>query len=124
MRTSIVAVIALCVGAALGAVAIQTVSAQGSKKVFMISESQIVDQAQIAAYETKLLPVIKAAGGTIVLSNKVVSVLGDAPQRVGVTEFDSVEKAQAWVKSPERAALAPEREKAVKITRQFIVEGR
>jgi hypothetical protein len=36
---------------------------------------------------------------------------------------ESVEKPQAFLTSDARKALAPEREKAVKITRQFIAEG-
>jgi uncharacterized protein (DUF1330 family) len=107
----------------LGAIAVQGVNAQ-AKKIIMISESQIVDQAKIAAYETKLLPAIKAAGGTILLSDHVTSILGDPPQRVGVTEFDSVQRAKDWVNSAERKALAPDRDPAVKIVRQYIVETR
>jgi hypothetical protein len=48
----------------------------------------------------------------------------DPPKRVGVTEFESLDKAQAWINSPERKALAPQREKAVKFVRQYIVEGK
>src|SRR5262249_31857679 len=124
MKTSLIAAASLLVGAAVGAVATQGVNAQGKSKVIMISESQIIDQGQVAAYEAKLLPIIKAAGGNITLSTNVVPVLGDAPQRVGITEFDTVEKAQAWSKSPERQALGAEREKAVKILRQYIVESK
>jgi uncharacterized protein (DUF1330 family) len=51
-------------------------------------------------------------------------VLGDPPKRVGVTEFESLDKAQAWIASPERKALAPQREKAVKFVRQYIVAGK
>jgi hypothetical protein len=35
-----------------------------------------------------------------------------------------VDQAQAWMKSPAREALAAQRSKAIKITRQFIVEGK
>jgi uncharacterized protein (DUF1330 family) len=125
MKTSLIAAASLLVGAAIGAVAVQGVNAQAGKaRVFMISESEIVDKANVAAYEAKLLPAMKAAGGDITLSTNVVPILGNAPQRVGITEYDSVEKAQAWVKSPERQALAPEREKAIKIVRQYIVESK
>jgi len=53
-----------------------------------------------------------------------VSQCRNPPQRVGVTEFDSVEKAQAWVNSSARKELGPVREKAVKIVRQYILEGK
>ena len=68
--------------------------------------------------------VIKAAGGNLTLGDKITPVLGDAPKRVGVTEFESAEKAQAWINSSERKALAPERDKAIKFVRQYIVEGK
>jgi uncharacterized protein (DUF1330 family) len=48
----------------------------------------------------------------------------DPPKRVGVTEFESLDKAQAWINSPERKGLVPQREKAVKFIRQYIVEGK
>jgi uncharacterized protein (DUF1330 family) len=48
--------------------------------------------------------------------------VGEPPKRFGVSEWESVEKAQAWYNSAERKALTPLREKAFKITRQFIVE--
>jgi hypothetical protein len=49
--------------------------------------------------------------------------LGDAPQRVGISEWESVEKAQAWLNSQERKDLGPQRDKIVKFTQQYIVEG-
>ena len=62
--------------------------------------------------------------GREVIGEKIVAVLGDPPKRVGVTEFESLNKAEAWINSPERKALAPQREKAVKFIRQYIVEGK
>jgi len=90
----------------------------------MISESEIVNSAAVPGYNTEVKRVLKAAGGDLSISDKVIPVLGTAPQRVGVTEFDSVDKAQAWVKSKEREGLAPVREKAVKIVRQYIIEAK
>jgi uncharacterized protein (DUF1330 family) len=49
-------------------------------------------------------------------------LVGEPPKRFGVSEWESVEKAQAWYNSAERKALTPQREKAFKVTRQFIVE--
>ena len=57
------------------------------------------------------------------MSKNIIPVLGDAPKRVGVTEFDTTEKARAWIDSAERRELAPQRDKAVKFTSQFIIEG-
>ena len=59
----------------------------------------------------------------LVINGRLISVLGNAPKRVGITEYSSAEKARAWVDSPERKALAPSRDKAINFTRQYIVEG-
>jgi uncharacterized protein (DUF1330 family) len=124
MKTRYTVVLSMIAGAALGATAIQGLYAQGKSKVYMISESEIVDQSAVPNYNTHVQKTLKDAGGNLVLSEKVVAVLGNPPQRVGVTEFDSIEKAQAWVNSKERKDLAPVREKAVKIVRQYIMEGK
>ena len=123
MKTSCVVAISLIAGAAIGAAAIQGVNAQ-AKKVYFISESEVIDQGSLPAYEAEVQKAIKAFGGDLVISGKVISVLGDAPKRVGITEYSSAEKARAWVDSPERKALAPSRDKAIKFTRQYIVEGK
>jgi uncharacterized protein (DUF1330 family) len=109
-------------GAALGAAAIQGLHAQ-AKKVYFISESSILDRAGLDAYNTKVQDAIKKAGGTLVVSDKITAVVGDAPQRVGVSEWGSVEKAQAWINSTERKDLGPQRDKILKFTQQYIVEG-
>ena len=125
MKTSYAVSVSMFIGAAIGAAAMGGVNAQVSKsKVYFISESEVLDRGAVTAYETKLAPVIKAAGGNLTLGDKITPVLGDAPKRVGVTEFESAEKAQAWINSSERKALAPERDKAIKFVRQYIVEGK
>ena len=125
MKTSYAVAVSMFVGAAIGAAAMGGVNAQVSKsKVYFISESEVLDRAGVTAYEAKLAPVIKAAGGNLTLGDKITPVLGDAPKRVGVTEFESAEKAQAWINSSERKALAQERDKAIKFVRQYIVEGK
>jgi uncharacterized protein (DUF1330 family) len=47
-----------------------------------------------------------------------------APQRVAITEWDSAEKAQAFFKSKAWTDLAPERDKALKTIRRYVVEER
>jgi len=124
MKTSLIAAMSLLVGAAIGAVATQGVNAQSKAKTYFISESEVVDSALVPAYEEKVSAAIKAAGGNLTLSRNIIPVLGDAPKRVGVTEFDTTEKARAWIDSAERKELAPQRDKAVKFVRQYIVESK
>jgi uncharacterized protein (DUF1330 family) len=63
----------------------------------------------VDAYNSQVQQAIKAAGGNLVIGEKIVAVLGDPPKRVCVTEFESLNKAEAWINSPERKALAPQR---------------
>jgi uncharacterized protein (DUF1330 family) len=111
-------------GAALGAAAVQGLHAQAKPKAYIVTESEVHDTAALAAYTPQAQAAVRAAGGTpgIVASGKIIALVGEPPKRFGVSEWESVEKAQTWYKSAERTALAPAREKAFKVTRQFIVE--
>ena len=123
MKTRYTVALSMIAGAALGATAIQGLHAQ-AKKVYFITEAQILDQAGIGAYNTHVQEVLKKAGGDLVVSDKVTAVLGDAPaQRVAISEWGSAEKVQAWLNSAERKGLATQRDKVLKFTRQYIVEG-
>ena len=116
--------IGLVVGVTIGAAAVQGLHAQAKPKAYLVTESQILDPAGAIAVGQKTQAVIRAAGGRTIISNrgKVTAVVGDAPARFGVSEWESVEKAQAYVKSPERMALQAERDQAIKTVRQFIIE--
>jgi uncharacterized protein (DUF1330 family) len=55
---------------------------------------------------------------------KVVGMEGPpTPKRVAITEWDSLEKAEAFFKSKFFNDLAPERDKALKIIRRYAVEA-
>jgi hypothetical protein len=45
------------------------------------------------------------------------------PQRVGITEWDSIEKAQAYRNSAAYKDLAPQRDKAVRTIRAFAIDA-
>jgi uncharacterized protein (DUF1330 family) len=107
-------------GAALGAAAVQGLHAQVKPKAYLVTESEVLDAAALAAYTPQAQAAVKAAGGVpgIVASGKVIALVGEPPKRFGVSEWESVEKAQAWYNSAERKALTPQREKAFKVTRQ------
>ena len=124
MNTKYRLTLAVLAGAALGAAAVQGLHAQAKPKAYIVTESDVIDAAALAAYVPQAQAAVRAAGGTpgIVASGKVVAVVGEPPKRFGVSEWQSVEAAQKWYNSAERKALTPQREKAFKITRQFIVE--
>ena len=110
-------------GVALGAAAIQGLHAQAAKKVYFITEAQYLTRDGADAYNTKVKDLLAKAGGTLVISDNVTAIIGDAPQRVGISEWPSVEKAKAWLNSQKRKDLAPQRDKIIKFTQQYIVEG-
>ena len=47
---------------------------------------------------------------------------GPAPKSVGITEWGSVDEAVAFYKSKAWADLAPQRDKAAKVIRRYVVE--
>jgi len=124
MNTKYKIALAVLAGAALGAAAVQGLHAQAKPKAYIVTESELLDAASLATYTPQAQAAAKAAGGVpgVVASGKIVALIGDPPKRFGVSEWESLEKAQAYYDSPERKALTPLRDKAFKTTRQFIVE--
>jgi len=116
--------LAVVAGAALGAAAVQGLHAQAKPKAYLVSESEIVDAAAAAAYSPAVQAAQRAAGGrSFRTTGKIVANVGTAPQRVGISEWDSLEQAQAWFNSSARKDLEPQRNKAIKIIRQYVVEA-
>ena len=124
MNTKSKIALGMLAGAALGAAAVQGLHAQMKPKAYIVTETEVLDPAALAAYTPQAQAAVKAAGGTpgVVASGKIVALVGEPPKRFGVSEYESVEKAQAYFNSAQRKALTPQREKAIKITRQFIIE--
>jgi uncharacterized protein (DUF1330 family) len=57
------------------------------------------------------------------LNGRVVSIEGaPAPKNAAIVEWDSVDDAVAFYKSKEWTDLAPQREKAQKTIRRYVVE--
>jgi uncharacterized protein (DUF1330 family) len=128
MKTRYTVFLSMITGAALGAAAIQGLHAQAKPKAILVTESEVLDRPSVPPYGSVLTPAMQAAGGHWVgggtgPSEKITAVVGDPPKRLGVVEFENLDKAQAWLKSSGREAIAPQRNKAIKIIRQFIVEA-
>jgi uncharacterized protein (DUF1330 family) len=126
MKTRYTVVLSMIAGAALGGVAMQGVNAQlAAKKAYAITELESLD-AQAAADIAKRVQAAQAeAGGRNLRTagGKVVGLEGPPPpKRVGLTEWDSLEKAEAFYKSKAWTDLAPDRDKAVKTIRRYAVE--
>jgi uncharacterized protein (DUF1330 family) len=124
MRVRYTVALSMLAGIALGAAAVEGLHAQAKPKAYLVSESQVLDAAAAAAYSPLVQAAQKAAGGrSFRTTGKIVANVGSAPQRVGISEWDSLEQAQAWFNSAARKNLEPQRDKAIKIIRQYIVEA-
>jgi uncharacterized protein (DUF1330 family) len=126
MKTRYTVALSMIAGAALGGVAMQGVNAQlAAKKAYAITELESLD-AQAAADIAKRVQTAQAGAGGRNLrtaGGKVVGLEGPPPpKRVGLTEWDSLEKAEAFYKSKAWTDLAPDRDKAVKTIRRYAVE--
>jgi uncharacterized protein (DUF1330 family) len=110
---------------ALGAVAVEGLHAQARPVAFIVAEIGVTDPD---GYSKEFLPpvlkTIQEAGGKFLArGGRTVSFEGAPPApRVVVTQYESMEKAQAWWNSPAtKDALAIGRKYAT--FRQFGVEG-
>jgi uncharacterized protein (DUF1330 family) len=117
--------LAIVVGAALGAAAVQGLHAQAKPKAYTISELETLDAAAQDAYVPAILAAQKAANARNfnTAGGRIVAMEGAAPKRVAITEWDSLEQAEAFYKSKAWNDLAPQRDKAVKTIRRYAVEA-
>ena len=118
--------VALLTGVAIGVTAIQGLYAQGAKpKAYSIGENEILDASAQTAYLPTARKAVEAAHGRPLrtTAGRVVQIEGvPAPKSVAMVEWDSVDDAVAFYKSKAWADLAPERDKAVKVIRRYVVE--
>ena len=85
MKTRYTVALSMIAGAAFGAAAIQGLHAQAKSKVYFISESEVVDRAAVAAWNSQVQQAIKAAGGNLVVGEKVVAVLNPDKRSLRLT---------------------------------------
>ena len=125
MKTRYAVALSMIAGAALGGAAIQGLNAQAKLKAYSIAEVEVTDASAQPGY----LPVVRKAleqshGRSLrTLNGRVVSVEGGTPPKnVAIVEWDSVDDALAFYKSKAWNELAPQREKAQKTIRRYVVE--
>jgi uncharacterized protein (DUF1330 family) len=126
MNRSITLGMAILAGVAIGAMATQGLHAQAKPKAYLVTEIEVLDAKGADAYGALIRPTQTAAGGHVfrTAGGKVVAFEGAAPpKRVAITEWDSLEQAQAWFNSAARKDLMPQRDKAEKIIRSYAVEA-
>jgi uncharacterized protein (DUF1330 family) len=125
MKTSLTIALSVIAGIGIGVVAVQSLRAQSKPKAYTVSELELVDAAANTAFVPLVQAAQKAAGGRAFRTGggKIVAMEGDAPKRVAITEWDSLEQAETFYKSTAWKDLAPQREKAVKTIRRYAVEA-
>src|ERR1700736_6787093 len=117
--------IALLAGVAIGAIALQGLHAQGAKlKAYSIRESEIIAPAAQADYLPAARNLIEAAHGRALrtAAGRVVQIeIGPPPKSAAIVEWDSLDDAVAFYKSKAWTDLAPQRDKATKVIRRYVV---
>jgi uncharacterized protein (DUF1330 family) len=126
MKSNFRIAVAMLAGAAIGAIAVQGLHAQGAKlKAYGVVENEILDASAQAAYLPIVRKAVAAAHGRplYTTAGRIVQIEGaPAPKSVGIVEWDSVDDAVAFYKSKAFADLAPQRDKAAKVVRRYVVE--
>lgn len=120
-------VLAALVGVAVGGAAIHGLHAQAKPKAYTVTELETLDPKAAAEFAQRVQKIQEGAGGRNLRTGggKVTAMEGaPPPQRIAITEWDNLDKAQAFFKSKEWADLGPERDKALKTIRRYAVEQR
>jgi uncharacterized protein (DUF1330 family) len=124
MKTKSKLALAVVAGAALGVAASQGLQAQAKLKAYSVGEVEVIG-ALPPDYLPTVRQAIEAAHGRALrtVNGRVVSIEGaPAPKNVAIVEWDSVDDAMAFYKSKAWNDLAPQREKAQKTIRRYVVE--
>ena len=118
-------VLAVVGGAALGAATVHGLYAQAKPKAYQVTELEVIDaEANKAFTQAGRASQQQASGRNLRTAyGKVVAFVGDPPKHVGITEFESLDQAVAYRNSQAFKDLAPLRNKAIKILRQYTVEA-
>ena len=125
MKTNHKLMIAVLVGAVIGAAGATVIHARQVKVLpgYVIAEVDVTDPGTFQKYAEKTPGTIAPFNGRyIIRGGKTLSLEGDAPKRFVVIAFDSMEKAKAWEDSPAYEAIKPIRHSSAK-SRVFIAEG-
>jgi uncharacterized protein (DUF1330 family) len=130
MRSNYKIAVAVTAGVAIGAFAVQGLHAQAKPPVYYVAEIDVTNpDAYAKEYAPKAQALIRAAGGRFLAiggsaatTGTVTAFDGDAPKRVVVQVWDSMEKIRAWRANPEFIELRKVGEKYAKF-RSFAVDG-
>jgi uncharacterized protein (DUF1330 family) len=117
--------VSMLAGFGLGALAIQTLSAQGKPPVYVVTEIDVTNvDAYTKEYVPAVRPIIAKSGGKLVAVSQDPTSLEGAPQksRVAINVFESLEKAKAWREAADYKEARKIGDKYAKF-RAYVVEG-
>ncbi len=126
MKINYKVVLGLLASAAIGGGAIETLHAQAKPPIYVIEEIDVSNlDSYLREYAVKSTALVNASGGhRLVIGNgKITPIEGEPPKsRVVILKWESMEKMQAWINSPENKDLRKIGDKYAKF-RIFAVEG-
>ena len=117
--------LAMFAGAALGAVAVNGLYAQGKGPgAYAIIDISAVNRPDV--FKT-LLPKTAAAtaafgGKNVAVTENIIALDGTPPKRFVIISFDSIDKTKAWYNSPAQEEINGIRKQSTN-SRAFIVDG-
>ncbi len=97
------------------------VAAPLTKGAFVLFEYDVKDPAVFKKVTNDTQASLRDFKGEFAMREKVQSLFGGAPTNLSVISFPSIADARAWLASPGRAGLQPERDKAATV-RSYLVE--
>jgi uncharacterized protein (DUF1330 family) len=126
MKSNCKVALTLLVGAFAGGGVVAKLHAQGKPPIYVIEEIDVTDSDSfVREYAVKSRSLGRTMGGRIIVAGSatVTPIEGELPKsRVVVLQWESLEKIQAWVNSPEYKELRKVGDKYAKF-RIFAVEG-
>ena len=117
------ALIAGFAGATVGGGAVQILHAQSKEPAYLVAEIDVTHADLYKEYLTKGGPLYGQFGGKFLArGGRLDTFAGEAPNRVVIAVFESLERAQAFRDSPAYRALIPVRDESSKF-RAYLAEG-
>lgn len=120
---------AMLAGAALGAGAVSALHAQGKAPVYLVTEIDVTNpEAYGKEFAPKAQASIKAAGGKQIAiggagAKGVTAIVGTAPKRVVIQQWESLDALKAWHNGADYQAALKIGEKYATF-RRYAVEGK
>ena len=124
MKTYIVVTLAMLTGIGVGAVAVQSLHAQGKPPTYIVID--VADYTEgfkaVTSSAVAQSATVTHGGHYVIRSEKMTALDGTPPKRFVVVAFDNEESARAWFGQPDVKALGDIRQKTT-TSHAFLVEG-